>query len=61
MEPIAIPMEDDLLHTSDHPFCADSSCGCHEDETLIQEVAAQVEGGALTPQQATDLVAGNRR
>ena len=59
MDPIEIPMEDDLVHTSDHPFCPDSSCGCHEDETLIGEIAAQVEAGILTPEQATDIVAGN--
>jgi hypothetical protein len=58
MEPIEIPMEDDLVHTSDHPFCSDGTCGCHEDETLIGEIAAQVEAGTLTPEQATDIVEG---
>ncbi len=59
MEPILIPMEDDLVHTPEHPFCSDSSCGCHEDEMLINELAALVEVGALTPEQATDIVVGN--
>ncbi len=61
MDPILIPMEDDLVHTSEYPFCSDGTCGCHEDETLIGEIAAQVEAGILTPEQATDIVAGNGR
>ncbi|MBO0783970.1 MAG: hypothetical protein J2P37_34620 [Ktedonobacteraceae bacterium] len=58
--PVEIPMEDDLVHTSEHPFCPDGTCGCHEDETLIAEVAAQVAAGALSPEEATDLVSGKR-
>ena len=50
MNPINIPMEDDLLHTSESPFCYD--------ETLIGEVAAQVEAGILTPDEATNIVNG---
>ncbi len=61
MEPIEIPMEDDLVHTSESPFCADLSCGCHEDMVLIGEIEALVEAGTLTPEQATDIVAGNGR
>jgi hypothetical protein len=59
MEPIEIPMEDDLVHTSEHPFCSDGTCCCHEDELLIGEIAAQVEAGIFTPEQATDIFAGN--
>lgn len=58
MDPINIPMEDDLLHTSTNPFCYDGTCGCHEDQTLIGEVAAQVEAGTLTPDEATNIVSG---
>ena len=58
MNPIGIPMEDDLLHTPDHPFCYDSTCDCHEDETLIGEIATQVEAGLLTPDAATNIVTG---
>jgi hypothetical protein len=62
-EPIVIPYEegDELVHTDEHPFCADSTCGCHEDDLLISEVASRVASGELTPQQATDLVAGKGR
>jgi hypothetical protein len=58
---IPIPMEDALVHTDEYPFCDDPSCWCHEDETLIAEIAAQVEGGLLTPEEATDLVNGRTR
>lgn len=55
---IPIPMDDDLVHTTETPFCPDSSCGCHEDATLIGKIATQVEAGLLTPQEATNIVAG---
>src|SRR5712692_7360498 len=38
-----IPVEDDLLHTTDKPFCYDGTCGCHEDPLLISEVAHFVD------------------
>ena len=56
--PIRIPMEDDPVHSPDYPFCDDPTCPCHEDNTLIEEIAALVEVGALTDEQATDIVAG---
>lgn len=55
---IVIPMEDDLLHTSETPFCGDATCPCHEDPLLITQVAHFVEDGLLTPDEATALVAG---
>ena len=53
-----IPLEDDLLHTDDNPFCYDSTCGCHEDPLLIEGVAHFVDDGLLTLEEATDFVAG---
>jgi len=35
--PISIPMEDDLVHTTDQPLCDDPTCPCQDDETLRQE------------------------
>ena len=49
---------DDLEHTPEKPFCWNGGCPCHEDQELISEVAAQGEHGLITPQEATDLVAG---
>ncbi len=54
-----IPTEDDPLHTEDNPFCYDGTCGCHEDPLLIEEVAHFVDDGLLTPDEATDFVAGH--
>jgi hypothetical protein len=52
-------MEDEIIHTDDHPFCSiDPTCPCHEDQELISEVAAAVEQGLLTPEEATQLIAG---
>lgn len=58
MNPIGIPMEDPIIHSDESPFCYDSTCGCHEDETLIGEIAAQVEAGTLTAEEDTNIVSG---
>jgi hypothetical protein len=49
---------DDVEHTPGKPFCRNSPCPCHEDQELISEVAAHVESGLMTPEEATDFVAG---
>lgn len=56
--PIVIPMEDELVHTADTPFCSDSTCPCHSDPDLIAEVNEQYENGLLTPEEATNYVLG---
>lgn len=57
--PIIVPVEDDPIHTDTSPFCAmDPTCGCHEDPLLTGEVAQAVNEGLLTPDEATDFVAG---
>lgn len=57
--PIVIPMEGELLHTPENPFCpVDPSCPCHEDPLLIEEVSHFVQEGLLTPLEATDFVNG---
>ena len=59
-QPIVIPMEDDLVHTDHDPFCSDPTCLCHEDPDLLADVAEQVEGGLLTPDEATRFVQGRQ-
>lgn len=49
---------DFLLHTSSHPFCYDGTCECHDDPEAIQTVSGYVQDGLMTPQEATDFVAG---
>jgi hypothetical protein len=52
-------MEDDLIHTSERPFCfIDEQCPCHRDQLLISEVEQAVLDGLLTPKEATNFVAG---
>ncbi|MGH2496868.1 MAG: hypothetical protein ACRDIV_19365 [Ktedonobacteraceae bacterium] len=58
--PIRIPMEDDLVHTGDSPFCADPTCPDKEDPDLLAAVAQQVEDGLLTPDEATRFVQGRQ-
>lgn len=56
---LIVPMEDDLIHTSEYPFCfLDDQCLCHEDPLLIAEVDQAVTAGLLTPDEATTFVAG---
>jgi len=57
-QPVVIPMEDELLHTQDHPFCSVPTCPCKEDNELRSDVAQAVEQGLLTPEEATRLVLG---
>ena len=52
-------MEDDLIHTSERPFCfSDDQCPCHRDRLLISEVEQAVLDGLLTPDEAINFVAG---
>jgi hypothetical protein len=53
-----IPLEDDPLHTQDHPFCYDGACGCHEDPDLIWEINTAYQDGLLTSKEATDVTRG---
>ena len=58
-QPIVIPMEDDILHTQEHPFCSiDPSCPCHEDPGLLSDIAQAVEQGFLTSDEATRIAMG---
>jgi hypothetical protein len=58
--PIVIPMEDDPLHTAENfYFCpGNPTCPCKEDESLISDLAAAVEAGEISAQEATSLVIG---
>lgn len=56
--PIVIPMEDVPLHTTLSPFCSDPTCPCHESPDLLEMVAEAVQGGLLTPAEATAFVDG---
>ena len=55
---LPVSMEDDPLHTQEHPFCYDDSCGCHEDPDLIGEVNDAYQGGLFTGKEATDFTRG---
>ncbi len=57
--PFLVLMEDEIIHTDDHPFCSiDPTCGCHEDLELIAEVHAAVEQGLITPEEAMLIIQG---
>jgi hypothetical protein len=49
---------DNQLHRIANPFCFAPRCPCHEDQSNIAEVARYVNDGLLTPQEATDHIAG---
>lgn len=52
-----IPVEY-VLHTPGKPFCYDETCACHEDETLIAEVAQHIQDGLMSAEEATAFVKG---
>jgi hypothetical protein len=49
---------DYTLHTLEKAFCYDSTCGCHDDQTLVAEVDQHIADGLMTPDEATDFVKG---
>ena len=58
-QPLLVLMEDEIIHTDDHPFCnIDPTCGCHEDPELIAGVNEAVEQGLITPEEATLIIQG---
>ena len=53
-----ILIKDDPQH-QERGFCYDASCMCREDnEAAIASIHQAVQDGLLTPQEATDIVAG---
>lgn len=58
--PIPIPMEDDLVHTDDSPFCLDLTCPDKEDDEAIHAVAHLLEDGLFTLEEATRFVQGRQ-
>ena len=42
IHPIVIPMEDDLVHTPEHPYCDDPLCPCHAD-LLYRELVERAQ------------------
>ncbi len=58
-QPLVVLMEDDLIHTTESPFCSlDPTCFCHVDPLLLAEVTHQIEEGLLTSDEATRVVMG---
>lgn len=57
VEPIDIPMEDDPLHTVDHPFCGDKGCPCNNSQAR-QELRKQEWNGLLTDEERMRLYHG---
>jgi|GEM_PF-1010737 len=45
-------------HTSEHPFCWNQTCPCHEDSKAISTINQAVQDGLMTPEEATDFVLG---
>ena len=47
-----IPVEGELEHTSDKPFCWDTTCPCKGDQDLFTEVQQFIRDGLLTTDEA---------
>jgi len=53
-----IPVEDDVLHTQEHPFCCIDTCPCCEDQEALSIVNVAVLNGLLTSDEATAFIQG---
>ena len=52
-------MEDELVHTQDHPFCDNCMCPCKADEALFAEqVEVPILNGLMTPEEGQRLFWG---
>ena len=59
--PLTVIMEDPIIHDDQHPFCSDSSCPCHRDLLLWQEIiGTPVRDGLMTPAEGKRLFAGQQ-
>jgi len=58
--PIPIPYEggEQLIHSTEHPFCADMSCPCHEDAEAVAQVQHWLSEGLLTAEDADRIYRG---
>jgi hypothetical protein len=45
-------MDEQAVHTPEHPFCWDMSCYCHGDQDAIQQTAQDVTDGLLSIEDA---------
>jgi hypothetical protein len=45
-------MDEQAVHTAEHPFCFDMTCYCHRDADAIQQTAQDVQAGLLSTQDA---------
>ena len=43
------------LHSPEYPFCYDTSCGCHDDGNLIEDLNSQVLEGLASVQDADNI------
>lgn len=53
-----IPIFDQPVHTSGHPFCDDMSCPCHEDQGNIDELNSYHQEGLVSTQDADNIYRG---
>ncbi len=49
---------DTTVHTIDHPFCYDPKCACHANQEAIERVQQWVAEGLMTPEEASEYIAG---
>jgi hypothetical protein len=56
--PIPIPVEGDILHMQESPFCDHPTCPCHDDSELLSEVALAIGQELLTLHEAIRVIMG---
>lgn len=56
--PVIPVAPESMTHSVTLPFCQDPTCWCHEDPDLIAVIHAAYLAGEVTPQEATNIIAG---
>jgi hypothetical protein len=53
---VVIRMEDEPIHTEEHPFCSDLHCPCHEDwQNINEHITEPLRNGLMTDNEAIRL------
>ena len=61
LEAQPVEMEDEPIHTNEHPFCQDMTCPCHDDEDLKEEYLVEPWlAGHLAQREADRLYRGQQ-
>lgn len=57
---ISVIPTDSIIHTTQHPFCTDPTCPCHENMEAVNQVNEWHQDGVISTNDANEIVQGHR-